>query len=307
MRRKTRKDIANWRIKRSTSSSQTMSKRSVQQEIPGEEAFGSDCAWWTWRSHCRRGIQFIKSLQSCEQGYLHASSSETLQDAKAAVGKEWEKLENVPAWQMTEVKSKTEVIEEAQKEQRTVQFATLVDISSQEYRVGTQISEIQRPCCTPRWHSKRRLWLVCSSHRAGVVCTTYDERDSNGCQSKATRMCRTGSGRSICLHPSQNGRCSICFLKIPKSECPVIWIRQPRHKWPKSWSSMEDPVVPLERNLKGHPLAGLLWERRFWENPIEAWLGENFQSGMLIRTPWKRNILICECGCHRIGWKETKY
>ena len=48
------------------------------------------------------------------------------------------------------------------------------------------------------------------------------------------------------------------LLKIPKSECPDIWIRIPRHKWPKSWSSMEDPVVPLERNLYGHPLAGLL-------------------------------------------------
>ena len=53
------------------------------------------------------------------------------------------------------------------------------------------------------------------------------------------------------------------LLKIPKSECPDIWIRPPRHKWPKSWSSMEDPVVPLERNLYGHPLAGLLWERQF--------------------------------------------
>ena len=40
-------------------------------------------------------------------------------------------------------------------------------------------------------------------------------------------------------------------------------IRLPRHKWPKSWSSMEDPVVPLERNLYGHPLAGLSWERQF--------------------------------------------
>ena len=26
---------------------------------------------------------------------------------------------------------------------------------------------------------------------------------------------------------------------------------------------MEDPVVPLERNLYGHPLAGLLWKRQF--------------------------------------------
>ena len=58
------------------------------------------------------------------------------------------------------------------------------------------------------------------------------------------------------------------LLKIPKSECPDIWIRLPRHKWPKSWSSMEDPVVPLERNLYGHPLAGLLWRRQFEEVPL---------------------------------------
>ena len=53
------------------------------------------------------------------------------------------------------------------------------------------------------------------------------------------------------------------LLKIPRSECPGIWIRLPPHKWPKSWSSMEDPVVPLERNLYGHPLAGLSCERQF--------------------------------------------
>ena len=45
---------------------------------------------------------------------------------------------------------------------------------------------------------------------------------------------------------------------IPKSECPDFWIRLPRHKWTNSWSSVEDPVVPLERNLYGYPLAGLL-------------------------------------------------
>ena len=32
-------------------------------------------------------------------------------------------------------------------------------------------------------------------------------------------------------------------------------------QWPKSWSSMEDPVVLLERNLYGHPLAGLFMEK----------------------------------------------
>ena len=54
-------------------------------------------------------------------------------------------------------------------------------------------------------------------------------------------------------------------LKIPKSECPDFWTRLPRHKWPKSWANIEDPVVPLERNVYGHPLAGVLRERQLEE------------------------------------------
>ena len=48
------------------------------------------------------------------------------------------------------------------------------------------------------------------------------------------------------------------LLNIPKSECPDTWTRLPRRKWPKSWSNIEDTVVPFERNLCGHPLAGIL-------------------------------------------------
>ena len=53
------------------------------------------------------------------------------------------------------------------------------------------------------------------------------------------------------------------MLKIPKSECSDARIRLPRHTWPKSWEKIEDPVVPVARNLYGHPSAGLLWERQF--------------------------------------------
>ena len=84
---------------------------------------------------------------------------------------------------------------------------------------------------------------------------------------------------------------------IPKSECPDIWIRLPRQKWPKLWSSMEDPVVLLERNLYGHLLAGLLWQRQFEKILLKyGWEKEGFQLGMLIRTPCKRIILFCICG-----------
>ena len=59
------------------------------------------------------------------------------------------------------------------------------------------------------------------------------------------------------------------LLRILKSECPDEWIRLPRHKWPKSWSNIEDPVVFLEWNLYGHPIAGHLWERRFEDDLLE--------------------------------------
>ena len=95
------------------------------------------------------------------------------------------------------------------------------------------------------------------------------------------------------------------LVKSPKSECPDIWIRLPKHKWPKSWSSMEDPVVPLGRNLYGHPIAGLFWKRQIdkvllghgWEKV------PNWECSQVNRE--KRTIPVCVCGRHKTGWKET--
>ena len=48
--------------------------------------------------------------------------------AKAAVDKEWEKLEKMSAWNLTKVRSKKEVIDEARASGATVHFAPLMDI-----------------------------------------------------------------------------------------------------------------------------------------------------------------------------------
>ena len=48
--------------------------------------------------------------------------------AKAAVDKEWEKLEKISAWNLTKVKSKKKVIDEARKSGATVHFASLMDM-----------------------------------------------------------------------------------------------------------------------------------------------------------------------------------
>ena len=48
--------------------------------------------------------------------------------AKAAVDKEWEKLEKISAWNRTKVRSKKEVIDEARTMSAKVHFASLMDI-----------------------------------------------------------------------------------------------------------------------------------------------------------------------------------
>ena len=48
--------------------------------------------------------------------------------AKAAVDKEWEKLEKFSAWNLTKVRSKREVIDEAKTSGAKLHFASLMDI-----------------------------------------------------------------------------------------------------------------------------------------------------------------------------------
>ena len=48
--------------------------------------------------------------------------------AKAAVDKEWEKLEKIPARNLTKVRSKKQVIDEARTKGDKVRFASLMDI-----------------------------------------------------------------------------------------------------------------------------------------------------------------------------------
>ena len=83
--------------------------------------------------------------------------------------------------------------------------------------------------------------------------------------SQMTAAKTMGSRCGISLHPSEIGACSKTAQTFRSQNVQTYGYAFQRHKWPKSWSSMEDPVVPLERNLDGHPLAGQWWERQFEE------------------------------------------
>ena len=76
--------------------------------------------------------------------------------AKAAVDKEWEKLEKISAWNLTKVRSKKEVIDEARTNGIKVHFASLMDICHlKNAELETKHQKYKRSSCSPRRHRER--------------------------------------------------------------------------------------------------------------------------------------------------------
>ena len=177
--------------------------------------------------------------------------------------KNGKKPENILACQLTKVRNKKEVIEEARNKGRQVHFASLMDLC---HLKNTELELL---------YQKYKGQVV---FRGDIVkndsgsYAVFTEQGSLASQMTAAKVMDTYQGfqdvqdkqlmQYLLIPRSEWKMHRRQLLKIPKSECPDIWTRVPKHKWPKSWSSMEDPVVPLEKNLYGHPLAGLLWERQ---------------------------------------------
>ena len=89
------------------------------------------------------------------QVYPYAASDEN-PDAKAAVDKEWKKLETIPVWQVDNVQSKKEVILAAQWDKKKSPFCHIDGhLSPQKRGIRTQITEIQRTGRTPWWRPRK--------------------------------------------------------------------------------------------------------------------------------------------------------
>ena len=143
-------------------------------------------------------------------------------------------------------------------------------------------------------------------YRTRIISITNWQRQKSWISFPDCRVAQDKQLTQYLLVPRWNGRCSK-ITENPKigmsrhldsstttqmAQNMVQYGRPCRSSWAKSvWSSFGRTVVG----------------KAIWENPIATRLGEGFQLGMLIRTPWKRVVLICVCGWHQIGWKETKH
>ena len=172
-----------------------------------------------------------------------------------------EKIEKVPAGQLTKARNKIEVIDEARKEGKTV--------ASLMYICHLKNAELEPTFQKYKGRVVLRGDVVKDD---SVSCAVFTQQGSSASQMTAAKVMDITSRLSACAGQAADAVSADTQIKLedastllkipPKSECPDIWIRLPKHKRPKSCSCVLEPVVPLERNLCGYPVAGQLIERQ---------------------------------------------
>ena len=166
-------------------------------------------------------------------------------DVKAAVDEEWNKLEKMPAWQVMKVKSKKQVIEKAQKEGRTVHFATQMDFCLSRTRCWSKRAK----------HIKGRVVLrgdvVEDDSRINAAFTEQGSSASQMTAAKAldvsasTWRCAGQASDAVSAHTQVQMENAPTLLNFPKFEFVEIWIRLPvgQHTQKCSHSSLLCTVV----------------------------------------------------------------
>ena len=142
------------------------------------------------------------------------------------------KLKKFSAWNLTKVRSKSEVIDEARTSGAKVHFASLMDICH------LKNAELEAK------HPKYKGRVV---HQGDIVkddsgsYAVFTEQGSSASQMTAAKImdiisrlpgCDGQAADAVSAYTPVGMEDAHKLLKIPKSECPDNWIRQPRHKWP---------------------------------------------------------------------------
>ena len=153
-------------------------------------------------------------------------------DVKAAAEKERKKLEITPAWQLTKVRNKNEVIAEARHKGKTVNIASLIDLCH------LTNSELDPKFQKYKGRVALRHDIVKDDSGSYAVFT---EQGSSASPMTAAKVMDVIARLSGCAGQAADGISAYTqskmedaptLLRIPKSECPDFWIRLPPHKWP---------------------------------------------------------------------------
>ena len=160
---------------------------------------------------CRSSVLNCRQLQhyNLVHKFIPMPQAMNIPAEKTAMDKECEKLEKISAWNLTKVRSKKQVIDEARTSGAKVHFASLMDICHlKNAELEAKHQKYKGRVVLRGDIVKRRFWVLRSIHRTKSISISNDSRQNHGYHLQITRLRWTSSRRSIGLYPSENGRCS---------------------------------------------------------------------------------------------------
>ena len=183
-----------------------------------------------------------------------------------------------PAWDVSRVRPKAEVIAESERTGKPAHFGSLRDL-----------------CHIKNSQLGKEFW----THKGRIVFRGDIVKDETGQfavfteqGASASHMAAAKFMDAISRMPGNDGEDSDAvgaYTQVTLADAAKIlgedvitdtWISLPPRRRPKSWENIQDPVCPLVLNLYGHPLAGLLWEK--------------YQENALLRIGWEK-VQSWEC------------
>ena len=120
-----------------------------------------ECVWKNLYQNIMRTILAGKGDNSLQHynlvhKFIPVPLAMKIPEAKAAVDQKWEKLEKIPAWDLTKVRNKSQVIDEARTKGAKVHFASLMDICHlKNAKLETKHQKYKGRVVTPRRHCER--------------------------------------------------------------------------------------------------------------------------------------------------------
>ena len=155
-------------------------------------------------------------------------------DAKAAVVKEWRKLEKIPAWQVTKVRNKNVVIAEAMNEGRTAHVASFMDFCH------LKNSELEPQFQKYKWRVILRGDIVKDDSGS---CAVFTEQGSSASQMTAAKVMDVISRLPGCA--GQAADVFSAYTQVKMEDAPSLL------KVPKSFLLSETCTVLLWEDYHG--------------------------------------------------------
>ena len=154
----------------------------------------------SWRPFCRKRKQFTAALQFGSQIYSNAFQLWQFLQWKQRWTRNGEKLEKISAWDLTKVRSKSEVIDEARTKRAKVHGASMMDIWHLK-NAELETTDHQYKCgvFSPRSYFSRWFLILCSMNGIRVISIPNDRSKIHGCYIHAIRVRRKSKWCKICF------------------------------------------------------------------------------------------------------------